>query len=631
MRTRWLLLFLLPILITVEAKLQYHEPTTKCVINNRNYWDTFAAHFSEASLVTINILHVDDYHNSMSFLVDLVFRYTHVFTKLKKAVSVKHTPLSTMENGRMDDVDGRSAYLIITWNERVLTNFLNLIPDGVVRDRRAKYVILFAYSIRQFCYEFDRQNAHVLARFWKQFGIVDVCIHIPCSCHANNVYQYHPFLRQIKVLNVTDLQKNPTELTISLKDLHRYPLKVSMFERKPTALKAAHDPLMKYFPKMQRHHSYGGVDGMIIHSLADFLNFRPMFVETDYYKYGRVLENGTAVGSLGDVVYRRAHIAGNGRFVEDYGTDAIEFSLPYSNDYICFVVPKSQKIPQWIMLFHCFSPMSWATLITVFLLSSFIWKVLRGRLLTFYAIFINTSTILSSLSKVQKLFLVFCLSYNLIISGIFQGSLTTSYSTVSYYPDITTLEALASSRLTISSNLDVWKDDNSTIAAALKNKQRFTNGERALERAAIVRDVAAVERRLDAIYYIQEQFLDENGSPLIHIVEECVTAHFISFIVPKGSPFLKKFNLVIRMLNEAGLPKKWYDDIAKSVVLSGKMPALKKNDEDKVVSLNDVQTAFYILVMGLTASSLVFLHELWNKRKRIINPAPHEGPFDFVH
>lgn len=613
----------------VAAKLQHHERALNCILNNHYYWSIFAAHFSEASLVTINILHADDYHNGMSYLVDIVFKYAHLFTKLKKSISVRHTLLQNREG---DSLDGRTAYLILVWNHDVLKDFLDLNPNGVVRDRRAKYVILFAYNVPQLCYEFDRYSVHVLARFWKEFGIVDVCINVPCSCQAGKIYRYHPFLKRLDVLNVTNLRKSPSTLAISLKDLHGYPLKVSMFERKPTAIRVENDPLMKHFPK-NKSMSYGGIDGFMMHTMADLLNFKLVFVGTDYFQYGRVLENGTAVGSLGDVVYRRVHLAGNGRFLEDYGTNAIEFSHSYQNDYICFVVPKSQAIPHWIMLFQCFSPLSWLAMIAVFIFASLTWKALHGRFLTFYAIFTNTPTCLVSLSQFQKLFLFFCLPYNLIVNGIIQGSLTTSFSTVSYYPDITTLEALASSGLTISSNVDVWKDDNCTIAKTLKNRQRPTNGERAMQRAAFQRDVAAVERRLDATYYINDQFLDDNGLPLVHIVEQCVTGHFISFIVPKGSPFIRKFNSIIKMLNGAGFSKKWYGDVAKNFVYSGKGSALRMSD-DRVLDLGDVQTAFYLLAMGLGVSFFVFLWEVWRRRKcvtRICGGAVnYSARFDFM-
>lgn len=601
MRVRWLLFFL----TAANAKLLPETVTTSCAITN-----DFAAHFSDASLVTINILHVDENHKNMAGLVDLVLKLS---TKVEKPISVRHTLL--IKGSKISQVIRRkSTHVIIVWNHVSLSEFLDLIPEEIVGDRRGKYVILFAYNVPRFCFKFKRFAAHVLARFWKQFGIVNVCLHVPCSCDPNKVYQYHPFLRQIDVFNISDLH----EKSISMKDLKQYPLRVSMFQRVPTAFQPANDPLLKFYEKKVglRNMVYSGVDGFIMETLSKVLNFRPVYLETDYYEYGRFLENGTAVGSLGDVVYRRVHIAGNGRFVEDYGSNA-EFSLSYQNDYVCFVVPKSQKVPQWIMLFHCFTSESWLAFLAVFVVAALLWRALNGDFLTFYAIFINSPTTLNSLTQKQKLFLIFCLSYNLIIMGVFQGTFTTSFSTISYYPDITTLEALAKSGLTISSNVDVFKDDNNSLATTLKNLQQPTNGNWALKRAALQRDVAGIERRLDAMYHIQKRFLDENGLPLIHIVDECITSHFIAFIVPKDSPFVEQFNCVIQMLNVGGFTQKWYNDITSSEISRSRSTALRSKDEKKVLLLSDIQAAFYILVIGLSVAFCVFLNELWQNRQRV--------------
>lgn len=612
-----LLLFLL--VTTSSAKLVLDEPATYCITDNRHYWDTLFAHFSEVSLITINILHTDEHHNDMSLLIDQVFKHIINF---KRPVHVKH--MLPMQRKFGHRFFGRNAFVIVVWNHEVLSKFLDVIPDEVVRDKRAKYAVLFAHNSK-----FDENGAHVLARFWKEFGIVNVCIHVPCSCQSNEIYQYHPFYKRINVINTTQVEKTPTVLTVSLKNLHQYPIKVSMFERKPTAIKAENDAILKSFPQSKA--VYGGVDGCIIHTLSKVLNFTPIYEGTDYFQYGRILDNGTAVGSLGDVVYRRVQIAGNGRFVEDYGTTAFEFLTPYQNDYICFVVPKSQKIPQWVMLFHCFSPVAWLALIGAFTIATLTWKALRGQPLQFYAIFVSTPTNLT-VQKRQKLFLFFCMLYNLIVMGIFQGSLTTSFSTISYYPDVTSLEGLVATGLAISSNVDVWKDDNSSVAAILKSRQRPTNGERAIQRAALLKDVAAVERRSDANYYIKEQFLDDNGLPLVHIVEECATAHFISFIVPAGSPFLRNFNGVIKMLNEGGFSKKWYEDMTGSVVYGGTAPALRTIDNKKALGLHDVQTVFYILVLGLGAAFFVFIGEVlyYRRKSRRLAISDDTTHFDFV-
>ena len=50
---------------------------------------------------------------------------------------------------------------------------------------------------------------------------------------------------------------------------------------------------------------------------------------------------------------------------------------------------------------------------------------------------------------VERVFMIFCLLANLNILGIFQGTLTTSFSTVTYYKDYNTLQELDDSGLPI--------------------------------------------------------------------------------------------------------------------------------------------------------------------------------------
>lgn len=52
--------------------------------------------------------------------------------------------------------------------------------------------------------------------------------------------------------------------------------------------------------------------------------------------------------------------------------------------------------------------------------------------------------------NVERILLTFCLLANLNIIGIFQGSLTTAFSTVTYYKDINSLQEVDDSSLPIS-------------------------------------------------------------------------------------------------------------------------------------------------------------------------------------
>lgn len=127
---------------------------------------------------------------------------------------------------------------------------------------------------------------------------------------------------------------------------------------------------------------------------------------------------------------------------------------------------------------------------------------------------------------IERIFLTSCLLANLIFAGTFQvkscsvtqelcsvtsfslftiflqGSLTTSFSTVSHYKDIDTLEELDKSGLTIgttsASLSNIFGDDEHPLIQSLARKFKILSSNApVIERAAYNRDICCVERFAD--------------------------------------------------------------------------------------------------------------------------------------
>lgn len=104
---------------------------------------------------------------------------------------------------------------------------------------------------------------------------------------------------------------------------------------------------------------------------------------------------------------------------------------------------------------------------------------------------------------VERIFLGVCLMANLIVSGTFQGSLTTSFSTTSFYKDIDTLHELDASELPIGtsskslSNMFGDKDIYSPLIASLQSKFHVLSGVPIITRTSTTRDICCVERYND--------------------------------------------------------------------------------------------------------------------------------------
>jgi hypothetical protein len=144
-----------------------------------------------------------------------------------------------------------------------------------------------------------------------------------------------------------------------LRNVHGYPLQVPMFTQYPTAI-----------PENSVNNNsttYKGMDGHILSNMAEYFNFKiKIHTPNGNNPYGSVLQNGSIMGSLADVVYGRTEISFNSRFITWYGTDNIDFSIPISTDKVCIIAPKAKRIPKWKNMLVCYTREVWLSLLTVY-------------------------------------------------------------------------------------------------------------------------------------------------------------------------------------------------------------------------------------------------------------------------
>lgn len=170
-------------------------------------------------------------------------------------------------------------------------------------------------------------------------------------------------------------------LVRKLASLNQFPLRVSLFSRYPTVLLPKEVPAVfarSYFARVSdKTNNYSGLDAIVLGNIAEAINFRPDIRQPISNDYGYELSNGTFIGSLGDVLYRRVYASFNGRFVSDYGTDDIEYLFPVNSDKMCVIAPKALKVPQWMAIFKCFSMHLWLLIILINTMCGYIWYLLK--------------------------------------------------------------------------------------------------------------------------------------------------------------------------------------------------------------------------------------------------------------
>ncbi|XP_055699581.1 uncharacterized protein LOC129799581 [Phlebotomus papatasi] len=225
-------------------------------------------------------------------------------------------------------------------------------------------------------------------------------------------------------------------------------------------------------------------------------------------------------------------------------------------------------------------------------------------------------------SSHERLFVSVCLLWSLNLTGAFQGSLVNVYTNSLSYPNIDTLEALDQSGIPIAVVhagliVDVLgSDPPGTLLGNLRQKMfTFTiDNTDILGRIATRGDIAALQRLVD-MPKIFQQFVRKDGVPLIHVIRECPRSYRLAYLFPKSSIFLETASYYLSLFAQSGLIRKWFDDTMYIFTLEGshqnrmfiRAPAI-------ILTLSHLQTAFYILTLGLSISFITFLFEL--KRSR---------------
>ncbi|KAL6259301.1 hypothetical protein P5V15_009219 [Pogonomyrmex californicus] len=461
------------------------------------------------------------------------------------------------------------------------------------------------------------------------------------------VHTYNPFAKvndsvwgKVEIITVKTVKEASNVLSRltyhRTKNMNGYELKVGYFKQGQTMAK----PIIS---RSNLHYNYAdvfkGFDEIMLNTIAQDMNFKVTHIHpTDNKSYGHQLPNGTYVGAIaytGDVVHGRTDICFVSFFVKKYSTklkEDIEFTTYVDFDRLCVVVPKATKIPKGIRIYHFFPLSIWICSMLTHVFTYLTWYFLQvftpkrtGRIsfrTTIYRSFLLNAGCPQKLpnTSAERILLSGILLANVTLVGIFGGILYNSFAHDMYYPDIHNLHDLDVSGLPILltsiSLTDLFGCNNNVDSTPLMEnlRKKLQYGPHAVSIAAHHRNVSALARER---YFpiINEELFDVDG-PLLHLVEECPGKFYLSYLLPKNSILNEKINALINQLNQAGLPSLWNQHIIHAFIVQKRLLTKEKLARDgKEIdgfvpfNLSDMQSSFYMLLIGLLISTIVFFHE----------------------
>lgn len=509
------------------------------------------------------------------------------------------------------------------------------------KDQNAKVILIITNSTYQ-------QVKELLEKCWKQYSMLNIVVVHTIKKLIQDDQEYllpefeeEDFKFEMNIIDpfkITDgvrghvyrfpmLQKVFLTKTIldildyRLKNVRKYPLRICIFEYNGTALvqeRVNGTPIR-----------YMGMDGDIIHTLVQKMNFTPIyFAPRSGIRFGTIQENGTYTGSLAEVESGDADILANLRPILDYGQKNAEFLTHVDDEQFAFLTPKIQPANA-VTFFDIFNIDVYALLCLSFLLVEATWLWLQNikrRLAkinhkdagaVFMLIFGGSMLVSQPKIKLnfQRCLYIFWTFFSLINGFIYCATMVEHLTSGTISMDIDSVENLAQTDLTVLvfKSLQVLLKDIALAEGTpdyykiLYSRQvAITNIEEGIRRVAIERDSTLLCPLLAA----QTQKITSVHGSKIHILPHGIPSRYSAHLVPILSPYAQSFNEILMKIRESGLMPKWKDDVFYKI-----NAILERNFESDnlqgVYSMRELDFLFWCWFGCCCVACLIFAGELY--------------------
>uniref|UniRef100_A0A182XBX1 Ionotropic glutamate receptor C-terminal domain-containing protein n=1 Tax=Anopheles quadriannulatus TaxID=34691 RepID=A0A182XBX1_ANOQN len=359
--------------------------------------------------------------------------------------------------------------------------------------------------------------------------------------------------------------------------------------RRPGSSQASRDALLD---------ALFGADVEAVRELARRMNFTPV-VHHMRDNFGFRMANGTFTGVLGRLVARDAWLSMNVYFLKDYETRELQFGAAVYQDSLCVFVQAAGMLPDWLLIFRCFTPTLWIGVWSTVVVVSLCYLALT-QLIAIYrpawehgkqdtgnvsqdqpqqdltglvgqivgALLTAPTNGFHRTTTHQKLFVAFGLIWGLTITGAFQGSLVDVYTTPTSMKNLDTLAELDASGLSITVTapaliVDVFGTERpgSTLGNLKQRLVIETATNRSAAYGVLGGHTAGLIRNQDFVR-LSTKYLGRDGTPRLHRMRQCPRSYTLAYLYPRGSPLYRAANDHTLHFLQHGLYAKWQREAA---------------------------------------------------------------------
>ncbi|XP_046433191.1 uncharacterized protein LOC124185971 [Neodiprion fabricii] len=364
----------------------------------------------------------------------------------------------------------------------------------------------------------------------------------------------------------------------------------------------------------------GGIEGHLIRSIAEQMNFTPIVKKPSAPEKFLVLPNGTFIGVIADVAEEKVHL-GIGQIRPTLRRAMlVDFTVPYNHECIVWTVPARANYDPNILR-PVFSPaVSILAILSVLLsggLSYVTWKLKAENcrspefdLFDVISVSLTHAIPRPPASLLGKLFFLLYLNYSRVLSTAYSASLASILATRTPMPTIVDEKGILDAGLRTSgtaTSRDMLADQitpESDRAELLNRYEVITRASEALARISRGEDLAYL-RHLSTINYITARYVRAGKFPTFHpLRDQCVISYNSVIVTPKGSFLTDEMNKIIRRITQSGIYEYWtnIDNTVDKIV--------KSPYSHSSYTLTQLQSIFVLYLFCLVPAFLAFITEL---------------------
>ncbi|GBN28256.1 hypothetical protein AVEN_154600-1 [Araneus ventricosus] len=368
-----------------------------------------------------------------------------------------------------------------------------------------------------------------------------------------------------------------------------------------------------------------GVEGRLLNTLAEVLNFHYEFLIPSDFKLGLPDENGNWTGLMGLLQRGEADIGLGGLGMLNDRLKVVDFSHAYRIQRIVFLLEKPGSLPAVWAFVRTFDTVLWVVLflmlVVVPLISSYLLKIQSTQiklLLQFFGSVLHQSLDLKRRSLTSRVLVSSWLIFGFIISSSFSACLLSYLSLPSQGKPITTFVELAqavkkgthrclmlNAAPSVLFLVNAENEDLQFLGNKIMNDKWYYEADEFMDPKIVARQTAVVN-----IEFNMQLLLGKLPPNSYLLSEDALISFKMGFALRKGFCCGEILNSVLSRVMAAGLIHKYESDEWWKIRIAASKKFPVKTSDVQQLRVKDLMGVFFILVVGHFLSLIVFFIEI---------------------